>query len=93
MTYKFFSTPNHLVKERKRILFTQDYEYKPIFRFDTKGEYITDDPKLIQKLKRHFKYEEVIKCKLCEFSTNNQGNYLNHMKLHKKNEEGGNVDE
>jgi hypothetical protein len=32
---------------------------KPLFRFDTNGEYVTEDAKLIQKLKVKFKFEEV----------------------------------
>jgi hypothetical protein len=61
MKVKFFGTPNMLVKERKRKPYTIEFIYKPLFRFDGNGEYITEDKKLIEKLKKKFKYETINK--------------------------------
>jgi hypothetical protein len=66
---KFYGTPNMLVKERKRKPFSRKFEFKPLFRFSPNGEYETDDPKLIERLKRRFEFEntapEGIECRFC----------------------------
>lgn len=54
---KFFGTPNQLVKEKRRKPYSRDIVFVPIFRFDKNGEYVTDNERLIEKLKRKFKYE------------------------------------
>ena len=62
--YKFFGEPNMLVKGRKKVLFENAWQFKPLFRFDEKGEYVTDDEKLIEKLKSrfdHMPYVEEVK--------------------------------
>lgn len=81
---KFYGEPNQLVKERKRKQFTMGIINKPLFRFDENGEYETNDPILIEKLKRKFKYDEKsYSCKKCDFTTNNKGELLAHYKTHK----------
>lgn len=59
MKVKFFGEPNMLVKTRKRVLFDNKIQFKPLFRFDSNGEYITDDEKLIEKLKIRFDHVEI----------------------------------
>ena len=99
MKYKFFGQPNMLIKERKKKFFNGETLYKPVFRFDKNGEYITDDERLINKLKSRFTYTEmesnapgdnpteekkILKCKKCDFETDNQGTLMRHYKEHKK---------
>lgn len=96
MKYKFFGQPNMLVKERKKKYFSGEIIQKPLFRFDEKGEYITDDERIIEKLKSrfdHVPYEEpktegikVYKCNKCKFETENKGDLLAHYRKHKKEE-------
>lgn len=45
----FYADPNHLVVVKKM---------KKQFLFDSKGEYNTEDLKLIKILKPHFKYKQ-----------------------------------
>lgn len=99
MKYKFFGQPNMMVKERKKKYFNGEIMYKPLFRFDEKGEYITDNEQLIEKLKSRFEHTEfesnapgdkptedkkILKCKKCDFETDNQGTLMHHYKEHKK---------
>jgi hypothetical protein len=87
---KFYGTPNSLVKERRKKPFSKEVKKIPLFRFDKNGEYTTSDDKLIQKLKKKFKYEEEVKlkhCKKCNFTCNNQGELLAHYReIHPKEE-------
>lgn len=80
---KFYGEPNQLVKERKRKPMSREIAVKPLFRFDEKGEYETTDKRLIEKLKKKFRYEEII-CKKCGEEFENKGQYLAHMKTHKR---------
>lgn len=48
--YKFFGEKN---KEVKNVI------GNIVFRFDSKGEFITDDPALIERTKSHFDYIEM----------------------------------
>lgn len=82
---KFFGEPNMLVKERKRKPMSQEITVKPLFRFDEKGEYETNNERLIEKLKKKFKHEEKkYICKKCGEEFENKGIFLAHMKGHKK---------
>lgn len=82
---KFYGTPNMLIRVRN---------VKPFraIRFDANGEYETDHPRLIARLKTRFKpiettIEEPIeefKCKKCDFVTENKGLLLAHYRTHKK---------
>lgn len=47
---KFYGEPNLNVTDHKT--------HRLVCKFNGKGEFITEDEKLIQKLKRYFKYEE-----------------------------------
>lgn len=60
MKYKFFGEPNMLVKTRKKVLFDNKIEFKPLFRFDEKGEFETEDIHLINKLKSRFDHKEIL---------------------------------
>jgi hypothetical protein len=60
MKYVFYGEPNMLVKGRKKVLFENKVDFKPLFRFDSNGEYVTDDEKLIDKLKSRFDHKPVI---------------------------------
>lgn len=97
MVCKFFGEPNMLIKERKKKHFNGEIMYKPLFRFDKNGEYITDDERLINKLKSRFTYtemennvtddnpsEKIYQCKKCDFTTNNMGLLMAHYREHKK---------
>jgi hypothetical protein len=44
---KFISEPNQLVKDHRT--------GKPLLRFNSKGEYETEDEKLIQRMQKRFK--------------------------------------
>jgi len=44
--YKFYANPNQPVMSKK--------SGKMLFRFDTKGEFITDDPEIINRAKGYF---------------------------------------
>lgn len=93
MKYKVIGTPNMLVRERKRKPMSTEFEFKPLFRFDGNGEYVTDDEKLIAKLKNRFECtpvdeeennadtSEKIKtypCKKCGESFDNWGLFMSH---------------
>lgn len=86
---KFYGQPNSLVREMRRKPFSTEYEFKPVFRFDEKGEYSTSDDRLIQKLKRKFKYEEEKKftCKKCGEEFNNRGLLLAHYRANHQKED------
>ena len=58
MKYKFFGKPNMLVREKKRKPFTTVFIQTPLLRFDEKGEYVTTDEKLAERMKRRFVYEQ-----------------------------------
>jgi hypothetical protein len=49
--YRFFSDPNHPV--------TDGETGKLLLRFDENGEYVTLDPVLAQRMKPHFRLEEI----------------------------------
>ena len=48
---KFFGEPLKVITSKKT--------NKPIFRFDTKGEFITDDPEIIERAKGFFDHIEL----------------------------------
>ena len=84
---KFFGTPNQLVKEKRKKPYSIEIEFKPIFRFDSNGEYTTEDQRLIEKLKRKFRYEDnvtddkpIITCKKCGETFESKGLLLAHYK-------------
>lgn len=60
MRYKFFGEPNLLIKTRKKVPYEGTIDFKPLFRFDAKGEYITEDADLIERLKGRFDHIEVL---------------------------------
>ena len=60
MAYIFFGEPNMLVKSRHKKLFEGTIQFKPLFRFDENGEYVTSDEILIEKLKSRFDHREII---------------------------------
>ena len=109
MRVKFFGLPNQLVKSRRRKLFENVIQFKPLFRFDNNGEYICEDETLIEKIKLRFDYEvleeensalneqidtlesiaeevetKALRCKHCEFETDNKGLLMSHYRIHKK---------
>lgn len=49
--YKFFGEPLKII--------TSKTSGKPVFRFDTKGEFITDDPEIIRRALGFFDYIEL----------------------------------
>jgi hypothetical protein len=49
--YRFFSNPGHIVSDGNTGL--------PMFKFDENGEYVTLDPALFQRMKPHFRHEEI----------------------------------
>lgn len=49
--YKFFGVPLSEVKSKKT--------NKIMFRFDTKGEFITDDPEIIERAKGFYDHMEL----------------------------------
>lgn len=58
---KFYGTPNMGVYERKnRKDIGKVKRPKLLFRFDSNGEFITEDEKLIAKLVKRFKHDETI---------------------------------
>ena len=84
---KFYGLPNMGVYERKtRRDIIKNKRPKLIFRFDERGEFVTEDVELIEKLKRKFRYDEIeIKsenslrhCKKCDFTCETQGQLLKH---------------
>ena len=86
---KFYGQPNSLVREMRRKPFSTEYEFKPIFRFDEKVEYSTTDDRLIQKLKKKFKFEEekTYKCKKCGEEFENRGLMLAHYRANHPKED------
>ena len=88
---KYFGEPNLSVIDYKKL--------KKVFQFDENGEYETEDPKLIEwmkKKKNFIRCEETqenntaeIKlkhCKKCDFTCSNKGELLSHYREHKKAE-------
>lgn len=49
--YRFFSNPGHIVSDGNTGL--------PMFKFDEKGEYVTLDTVLAQRMAPHFRHEEI----------------------------------
>jgi hypothetical protein len=49
--YRFFSNPNHSVTDGETGRF--------LFKFDYKGEYVTLDPILANRMIAHFRHEEI----------------------------------
>lgn len=49
--YKFFGKKNETI--------TSSVSGQPIFRFSSKGEFITDDKDIINRAKKHFDYLEI----------------------------------
>lgn len=87
---KFIGQPNCHIIDYKR--------NKEVFCFDEKGEYVTNDEKLIKwmaKNKNFIKHKEekrvsndTIKCKKCGAEFNNKGDLLVHYrKVHPKGSE------
>lgn len=106
--YKFFGEPLKIINSKT--------SNKPLFRFDTKGEFITDDPEIIKRAMGFFDYmpmkaepdgervtktfvvppitittkddkpeeKKVLRCKKCDFTTDNQGLLMAHYREHKK---------
>lgn len=82
--YKFYSDPNRPVSDGNTGL--------KILQFDENGIYITLDPVLANRMKAHFKNEEIelvekeeakeevkaFKCKKCSYETDNKGELLAH---------------
>lgn len=81
-----------LVKTRKRKFFENKITFRPLFRFDEKGEYVTGDEKLIVKLKSRFDHIPIVQqveqankevvgkhvCKKCDKLFENTGLLLAH---------------
>lgn len=55
--YIFYGQPNMLVKSRKKVLFQNTVQFKPLFRFNENGEYETNDEQLIKKLISRFDHK------------------------------------
>jgi len=86
--FKFFGTPLKEIKSQ----FTSNI----VFKFDTKGEFITDDPVIIDRAKGHFDHLELkaepigervkiglsgdFKCKKCPFTTDTWGKLMAHIR-------------
>jgi hypothetical protein len=86
----FSGTPNLTVKIQR-----YSRNKAKFIRFDENGEFETSEPGLIERLKRHYKYDEpdvpekneeskVYKCKFCSYQTENKGLLLAHYREHKK---------
>jgi hypothetical protein len=60
MKYKFFGKPKLLVRTKVTQLYNNKVDHKPLFRFDDKGEFVTEDEKLIRKLKGRFDSLEIV---------------------------------
>lgn len=82
---KFYAEPNLLVRINKNIPRNRRMKH---FRFDSNGEFETDNPRLIKVLSKRFRHEEkqIFKCKKCNYETENKGELLAHYRLHKKGE-------
>jgi hypothetical protein len=91
---KFYGKPYMAVTERNKDPRTRQFRRNVlVFRFDQKGEFETEDEKLIKRLMPKFKHESVketatgdsIKCKKCSFTCSNKGELMAHYrKEHKK---------
>ena len=102
---KFYGLPNMGVYERKtRRDIAKNKRPKLIFRFDERGEYVTEDVTLIARLKHKFRYEESkiendeieikseIKlryCKTCGEAFENQGDLMRHCREEHPKTKGG----
>lgn len=86
---KYFGQPGATVVDYEKL--------KKVFVFDENGEYETDDPKLIQWMKKNKNFirreeteestDDLIKCKKCEFTCTNKGELMQHYKhIHPKKE-------
>lgn len=87
---KFYGKPNELVTHYTYNRFKKKQMRSQLAQFDESGEYETEDTKMIELLKPHFKYCDKslkFKCKLCDFETDNKGELLAHYrKYHPKTE-------
>jgi len=91
----FYGEPNQVIKKQSRKPMSKGFIMKPLFRFDANGEYeMPDDHPLIDRMKRRFKYDEVVveefkmKCRKCDFKTNNHGELMAHHRLQHPKKEG-----
>jgi hypothetical protein len=74
---KFFGEPNcHIIDYTKS---------REVFCLDKNGEFETDDPELIEWIKKNKRFlkhsDELIKCKKCDFGTSNKGELLAHYRV------------
>ena len=85
---RYYGTPGLSVIDYKKL--------KKVFQFDENGEYETQDPKLIEWMKKKKNFirceeiavETILNCKKCKFTTNNRGELLQHYKREHKKAEG-----
>ena len=86
---KYFGESNQTVIDYKKL--------KKVFQFDKNGEYETQDPKLIDWMKKKKNFirceetaiETIMQCKKCDFTCSNKGELMSHYKReHKKKKEG-----
>ena len=77
---KFYGPPNQLIRTQKRRPMTMELYTVPLFRFDEKGEYETQDIKMAKKLMKRFEHDDapIYKCKKCEYETMNKGEFAIH---------------
>ncbi|MCK9218285.1 MAG: hypothetical protein M0P77_10285 [Firmicutes bacterium] len=79
---KFYGQPFEQVRARQRVGMRK--RTVPIFQFDENGEYETNDKKLIEALKPHYKHQKPHVCKKCGEEFENKGLLLAHYRHHKK---------
>ena len=86
---KYFGEPGLTVVDYKKL--------KKVFVFNENGEYETDDPKLIDWMKKKKNFirceetpiETIMQCKKCDFTCSNKGELMQHYKReHPKKKEG-----
>lgn len=87
MKVKFYGPANLLVKTKKQVPFENTIQFKPLFRFDANGEYITGDESLIEKLKSRYDHKEMTEevkeeakfhCVKCNMDFPDRGSFLVH---------------
>jgi hypothetical protein len=60
MKYIFYGNPNTTVTMRKKNYFNDGLAFSRVATFDDKGEFITDNPMLIRKMKARFDHKPIL---------------------------------
>ena len=76
----FYGTPREAVRVAKPKRGGKGFDYEVKGRFNAEGHFETDDPALIERLKRKYEWynPEAYHCTKCDFQTTRRGEFSVH---------------